>query len=210
MTRFIFVRHAAHDAVGTTLVGNSAGVHLSASGRAEAEFLGECFRGLRAAAVYSSPLDRARETAELIARALSAEVQIERALNEVDFGEWTNSPFATLDRQEEWQRWNSFRSGTRPPGGESMLAVQARVIGALDRWREEHRDQTVVLVSHCDVIRATLAFYLGLPLDLFLRLEVNPASVSMISIDDWSPRILLMNGNGGELEALFRKDPQLR
>ncbi len=187
------VRHAAHGLLGRTLTGRMPGVSLSPEGRAQAERLAARLAGEPIRAVLTSPLERARETAEPIAAALGLESRVEPALNEIDFGEWTGRSFDALEDDPAWRRWNAARGLARPPGGETMLAVQARMRDHIDGLRTEHPDGQVALVSHCDVIRATLLLYLGLPVDAYDRIAVDPASVSTVAIGDWGARVLSLN-----------------
>jgi broad specificity phosphatase PhoE len=194
MTSFAFIRHAAHGLVGNTIVGRAPGVALSADGVAEAEQLAARLTASRVEIVYSSPLERARRTAEEIAGRLGLEVQIADELNELDFGHWTNRKLTDLDALEEWRRFNRFRSGSRIPNGEAMIEVQCRVLRLIERLCTLHPTQMVALVSHADVTKAALAYYLGVPLDLFHRIEISPASVSIVRIGPYGPQVLLVNG----------------
>ena len=194
MTTFALVRHASHAVVGQTIVGRSPGVRLSPDGALQARSLAERLEASSIRAIYSGPLERARETAAPIGAKLRLEVQIAEELNEVDFGDWTNRTLTDLHELEEWRRFNTFRSGSRIPNGESMLEVQDRMLRLLERLCAAHGDQIVALVSHSDVIKATLAHHLGVPLDLFQRIEVTPASVSVLRIERYGPAVLLING----------------
>lgn len=152
---------------------------------------------LRVAAVYSSPLERAVQTARPLAARLALPVMEREALGEIRTGEWTGRSLADLEADPRWRLFNAYRSGTRIPGGERMLEVQLRVVGELDRLREAHPASVVAVVSHGDPIRAALLHYLGMPLDFVLRLEVSPASLSVVALEEWGPRVLLVNDTGG-------------
>ena len=193
MPTYLLVRHAHHDALGNTIAGWTPGIHLSIKGREQAERLADRLAESRASAVYSSPLERTLETAEAIGRRLSLSVRVREAFGEIHFGDWTGKTFDELSRDECWRLFNTFRSGTRAPNGELMLEVQARVIAALQDLALEHPDETVVVVSHGDVIRAALAHYAGIHLDLFQRFEISPASVSAIRLHNYGPQILRVN-----------------
>src|SRR5205085_602191 len=136
---------------------------------------------------------RAMETAQPLASALGLEIQVAPEIGEVQFGDWTGQSIADLNRQKPWQQWNTFRSGTRIPNGELMIQIQARMAAFTQRLREEFPGQTIALVSHGDPLRALIAYCLGIPLDFLLRFEVDPASVSIISIGDDAPRVLCVN-----------------
>jgi probable phosphoglycerate mutase len=194
MTTFALIRHADHALVGHTIVGRVPDVRLSPEGVREAAALAERLGAGSIAALYSSPLERARATAAPLAARLGLEVQIAAELNEIDFGAWTNRTLADLHDLEEWRRFNIFRSGSRIPGGETMIEVQDRVLRLVERLCPAHPDETVALISHGDVIKATLAHYLGAPLDLFQRIKISPASISVVQIERYGPEVLLING----------------
>jgi broad specificity phosphatase PhoE len=194
MTTFALIRHAAHGLLGDTIIGRTPGIAISPHGLQEAEQVAARLAASRIGAVYSSPLERARRTAEVIAARLALEVQMADELNELDFGDWTDRKLSDLHAFEEWRRFNRFRSGSRIPNGEAMIEVQCRVLRLIERLCTLHPAQMVALVSHGDVIKATLAHYLGVPLDLFQRIEISPASVSIVRIEPDGPQVLLVNG----------------
>ena len=193
MTRLIFIRHAATDCVATRIAGRDANVHLSAGGTLQGRRLARSLKQLDIAQVYSSPQPRARETAEFLGELLDDSVKIAPQLDEIDYGEWTGRSFNDLRIIAQWRDFNSLRSCTRIPGGELMIEVQARVLGLMESLCRRHPAMTVALVSHADVIRGALAHCLGMPLDLMLRLEISPASISMVVIDQYGPRVLCVN-----------------
>ena len=197
MTRLLLIRHASIEANGKRLAGRLPGMHLDELGKRQALALGERLSRLPIAAIYSSPLERAFETAEPIARLLGRKVAIREELLEIEFGDWTGKTFGELDELPEFQRFNSFRSCSPVQGGEFMLQAQLRMVLALDVLRRAHADECVAVVSHGDMIRAAIAYYAGIPLDLFQRLEVSPASVSTIDIDDTAVRLVSINDTAG-------------
>lgn len=201
MVTLVMIRHAAHDLLGRTLVGRAPEVPLSAAGACEAEALAQRLASSAVRALYSSPRERARDTAAPIAARLGVDVEIAPELDEIEVGDWTNRSFAELDELEPWRRFNLFRSGTCCPNGESMLDVQARFVRLVERLSARHAEDRVALVSHGDVIRAALAHYLGIHLDLFQRLEIGPASVSIVRVGPYAPEVLLVNG-GAESRLL--------
>ena len=163
----------------------------------QAQKLAERMSHLPIDAIYSSPLERAMETAEPLAQMLNLQtVQCEDFL-EIEFGEWTNGTLEELQPQQQFQRFNSFRSCTRIPGGEAMLEAQVRMITGLEKLCLRHPNETVAVVSHGDTIKAAVAYYAGIHLDLFHRIEISPASVSVIEVYDETARILLVNDTGG-------------
>jgi broad specificity phosphatase PhoE len=207
MTLFYLIRHGSNDYVPHTLVGRAAGVHLNDAGRREAQWLAGHLAGQGIAAVFSSPLERCRETAEPIANKLELEVRIEPALNEVDFGDWTGRTFSELSELSEWKRWNATRSIGCAPGGESMLAVQQRMVSLVERVRSVFPDARVAMVSHGDPLRTLLLYYLGMPLDLIQRIEVGLGSVSVLAVSDWGAQLRSLNARFG---AEQYGNPELR
>ena len=200
MTTLLLVRHALCDPVGRSIAGRSPGVLLNAIGRAQAERLTERLAAAPIEALYSSPLERARETARPIAERLGLEIRVAPGLMELDYGDWTGLTLDQVRASTAWKEFNSFRSCARIPGGELMLEVQARAVAELERLREHHAGW-VIAVSHGDVIRAAIAHYAGIPLDLMQRLEIGPASVSALSFDAGGVRILRLNDTGEPLGA---------
>jgi probable phosphoglycerate mutase len=192
-TTFLFIRHGHHELLGKRFVARRPGVHLSAEGQRQAEEVASRLSDQGIAAIYSSPLERAQETAAPLSKRLGLEIQTAEELNEIDIGEWTDLPMDEIGRQPGWRDWNAFRSCTLPPGGELMLEAQRRVVQLLWVLRERHHGQTVALFSHGDIIRGAMAHFLGVHLDLFLRIEVDPASVSAVEVSEWGPRVLFVN-----------------
>ncbi len=201
MTTFLLIRHAAPDLVADTLAGRLPGIHLSTQGEKQARHLAERLAALPICAVYSSPLERALQTAQPLAASLHLDVHCCEALADIDFGEWSGKRFEDLSTDPRWRHWNEFRSGSPLPNGGLMLEVQVRAILALEEIRRQHTDQVVALVSHGDVIKAAVAYYLGTPLDLFQRIEISPASISVLAIYDWGARVIRLNDTG-DLPAL--------
>ncbi len=196
MTTFLLIRHASHDRVGDTLMGRLPGVHLGEEGRQQAQRLGERLSGLPVAALYTSPLERAVETAQALGAAWGLEAQCCAEFGEIDFGEWSGQRFDALAGDARWADWNRFRSGAPLPGGGLMLHVQARAVAGLVSLHQRHRDGTVAVVSHADVIKAAVAHFLGVPLDLFGRIEISPASLSVLALHDWGAQIVRLNDTG--------------
>ncbi|WP_414473069.1 histidine phosphatase family protein [Microvirga sp. M2] len=192
-TTFFLVRHAAHDRVGTVLCGRIPGVHLGHPGRTQAQALADRLARENVARICTSPLERAVETAEPIAARLGRPVARLADITEIDFGAWSGKSFDSLADDPLWSAWNSSRSTIRPPEGETMLEAQARIVHAMEELRGFHEGRAVVLVSHSDVIKAALLYYLGMPLDSYGRFEVSPASITTIVIGDWGSKVLHMN-----------------
>ena len=196
MTTFLLIRHASCDGLGRTLWGRTSGVCLNETGRIEAQRLAERLRGITLQAIYSSPLERALQTAETIARSMKLEVDKHSAFDEVDFGDWTGKSFETLSSDERWRRFNSDRSTTRIPGGESFLEVQTRIVTDLERISAQCRDERVAVVSHADVIKAAIGYCTATPIDLLQRIEISPCSVSIVAMNQDGPRLLTINNTG--------------
>ncbi len=197
MTTFLLIRHGSHDLLGRTLAGRAPEVHLNARGHSEAAHLAERLASMPVSAIYTSPMERALETASPLAARFGLDLRVRAGLDEIDFGEWTNRPFSALALLSDWQRWNSERSHGRPPGGESMSEVQARIATEIERLAPLHDDETVALVSHGDVIKAALMHVLGIPLDHVARFEISPASVSVLLAGEGAPQVARMNDTGG-------------
>ena len=193
MTVFYLLRHGEHVLRGQVLAGRTPGVGLSVRGRAEIAAVAERLAEERIAALCSSPLQRTRETSEILAERLDLPIEYREDVIELDFGEWTGLTFDAVRADERWKLWSTCRSIATVPGGESMRQVQERVVKALFELREAHPDGTVVVVSHGEVIRAALLFALGMPLDFYSRIDVGLASISTIQIDNSGLRVLTVN-----------------
>ena len=205
-TVVLLVRHAATPTTGVKLPGRAPGLHLSDDGRRQADAAASCLARLpKLAAVYASPLERARETALAIARARDLAVRIERDLLELDIGEWTGLSIKRASRKPEWEIVQRHPSGFRFPGGESFLEMQTRMTGALARLVARHPGETIAAVSHADPIKAVVAHALGTPLDLFQRIIIAPASISAIAYRPAGPAVLTVNSMDGDLAALAQK-----
>ncbi len=228
-TVVLLVRHGATPTTGAVLPGRARGLHLSDAGRAQAEATAARIAALAAGAagssgasagasagpahgarrdrrstapvaVYASPLERTRETAAPIARALGLRVHTERGLVECDFGEWTGAELKALMRLPEWATVQRAPSLFRFPGGESFADMQRRVTDALGRLVDRHPGETIVAVSHADPIKAALAMAAGTHLDLFQRLVVSPCSVSAVAYGAAGTHVLTINSTGSLTE----------
>lgn len=197
MTRFLLIRHAVTDSVGKSLTGRMPGVPLNEEGRRQAQSLAQRLAMLPIAAIYCSPVERARQTAELMAKVLLLSTVASDDFMELDFGEWTGANFDRLSTETSFQHFNTFRSNSRIPGGETMLEAQLRIVKGMQALCEKHEGQTVAIVSHSDMIKAAVAYYAGIPLDLFQRIEISPASVSVIELYQETARLLVINDRGG-------------
>jgi probable phosphoglycerate mutase len=209
MTYLFLIRHGENEWVTThRLAGRTPGVHLNDKGREQAQFLAERLSNQPISAVYSSPLERCIETARPLAGKLGLPVLAEEGVLEVDYGEWQGGDLKELSKQPEWQLVQVFPSGFRFPGGETLREVQSRVIATLERLRRLHEGEAIAVFAHGDVVRTALAHYLGVPLDLFQRLSISTASVSIIGFHRFGPQILRINDTGDIPEIKLKKDSE--
>ena len=178
VTLVLLVRHGETPTTGQVLPGRAPNLHLSERGRAQAERVAERLEGLPVTAVYSSPLERAQETAGPTAAANGLEIQPADGLLECDFGDWTGAEISRLAALPEWRTVQSSPSTFRFPNGESFTEMQDRMVGALEDLVAAHPGGVVVCFSHADTIKAAVAHAVGTPLDLFQRIMISPGSVS--------------------------------
>lgn len=193
MATFYLIRHASTDLVGNALAGWTPGVSLNEEGRAAAGGLAWKLLGRGITRIYSSPLERALETAGPVAKELGLKVEVRESLGEVRFGEWTGKSIRELEHDPRWRLFNRYRSGTRAPGGELLLESQARMVHELECLRGRYPDETIAAVSHADPVRAVLAYFAGIPIDLCHRIEISPASFSVLELSDTGARVLKVN-----------------
>ncbi len=192
--RLLLIRHGVNDYIKQRrLAGRTPGVHLNDEGRLQAAALAERLATLPIAAVYSSPLERARETAAPLAARLGLAVQIVDGIVETGCGDWTGQLIEDLSKDDLWRQVQTCPSAFRFPGGESFAEIQARMIAALEPLRATHPGETVALVSHADPIKLAVAFYTGVPLDLFQRLVVEPASITELEFTPFRPLLVRLN-----------------
>lgn len=202
-TLVLLVRHGQTPTTGSTLPGRAKGLHLADAGVAQAEAVAARIGALKdVEAIYASPLERTRETAAPIAKAIGQRVKVDKGLLECEFGEWTGRRLSELNKLPEWQTVQRYPSGFRFPGGESFLEMQQRMVSTLDRLGAAHRGKAVVLVSHADPIKAAVANALGTHLDLFQRIVVSPCSVTAILQTPTGPVVLAVNSTGDDLAKL--------
>ena len=201
MTTFFLIRHASCGGLGHTLWGRTPGICLNEKGETQAQHLADRFKNVTLNAIYSSPLDRALQTAEVLARNMNLEVKKSAAANEINFGNWTGKTFADLSSDEHWRRFNSHRSMTTIPGGESFLEVQNRIVKGIQELALQHSKARVAIVSHADVIRAAVTYFSGTPIDMIDRFEISPCSVSVVAVDKDHSTLLTVN-SGCDLTQL--------
>jgi broad specificity phosphatase PhoE len=194
MPIFLLIRHGENDFLKQDrLPGTLPGIHLNQHGRQQAATLAETLQKAPIRAIYSSPLERAVETAEPLAQALGLPIQLRPALMDADVGEWQGLHIKELRKQPEWKQVQQLPSAFRFPGGESIPEIQARLVGELEQIRLLHKRRDLLAVFfHSDPIKLVLAYYLGLPLDNFQKFMLAAGSVS----------VLLLGKSGGQLAGL--------
>jgi probable phosphomutase (TIGR03848 family) len=193
MMDLLLIRHAQNDWVGERLAGWTPGVHLNDEGRAQATALAHRLTEVPLSAIYSGPLERTLETAQPLADGHGLTVQVREDLGEARYGEWTGRNLKELGKEKLWPVIQVYPGGARFPGGESLREVQARLVAELDAIRDAHPGQIVAVVSHSDPIKLAVAHYVGLPLDLFQRLTISPASVTAFAFGHFGPRLICLN-----------------
>ena len=203
ITTVLLVRHGQTPTTGQLLPGRAPGLHLSETGREQADRVAQRLSELPLSALYSSPLERTRETAEATARVTGLPVNDDRGLLELEVGEWTGEKLAELAKKPEWQTVQQQPESFTFPGGESFSTMLDRMVAALTRIREAHPGGTVACFSHADPIRAVLAHEMGTPLNKFQRLSVGPCSVSAIAYPHGrEPVVLTVNSSQESLASL--------
>ncbi len=199
MAYILLIRHGQNDWVNKRrLAGWTPGVHLNEEGRSQAEQLSERLSSLPLKAIYSSPLERCIETAAFLAHPHGLEVVELDDIGEVHYGDWQGKKIKKLAKKKrKWYAVQHFPSRFRFPGGESLTEVQKRAVAAIERLSLLHEKELVAVVSHADVIKLILAYYLGMHIDLFQRIVVSPASVSSLMLSESGPvRVLRINDDG--------------
>ena len=192
MACLLLVRHADAGA-GSQLLGRLPGCHLSPVGLAQSIHLATVLADLPVRAVYSSPLERALETAQVIADPHGFTPEFMDPLTEIDFGDWEGRYLEELETLPEWRQYNQCRTGSNPPRGESMHAVQQRMIECVGGIAARHPEGKVVIVSHADPVRAAVAYYLGIPLDFLHRFEISLSSITEVEVAPAGPRVTCIN-----------------
>jgi broad specificity phosphatase PhoE len=193
MTRILLIRHALTDSAGIRLTGRLPGVHLNEAGKIQAQVLSRKLYGEPLSAIWSSPLERAVETAEPLAELQGLELTISEYFTEIDFGEWTNLTIDELRNNQSFRNFNSFRSSSRIPGGELMAEAQLRMVRGIEEICRNNHEKTIAIVSHADMIKSVIAFYAGISLDMMDRIEISPASVSILEVYGETARIIKVN-----------------
>lgn len=196
MTQVFLIRHGQNDWADKKLAGWMPDVHLNEAGQKQAEALVERLAPISFDAIYSSPLERTIETAAPLALARGLKVEQMRELGEVDYGIWQGESLKQLVKKKEWAIVRIAPSAMRFPDGESLREMQSRAVGTIERIAAAHPKGTIAVFSHGDVIKAIVAHFIGMPLDMFQRMMIAPASVSVLSIGKFGGHLLRLNDTG--------------
>jgi probable phosphomutase (TIGR03848 family) len=196
MTTLFLIRHGLTAVTGSRLYGRTRGIHLDERGRRQAAALVDRLDGVRLSALYSSPLERCVETLEPLAAARDLEIRSSDALIEMDAGDWTGRTLPSLRRTKLWDTVQRSPSRFHFPAGESFVEAEARILDEIEQIVARHPRGRVVVGTHGDLVRMLIAHHAGAHLDLFQRVMVEPASVSVVHLGDGVPRILLVNDTG--------------
>lgn len=192
MTRFLIMRHGESE-ITDRLIGRTPEIHLSRTGKKQAEELAAILDSYPFEQLICSPVQRTVETAEALADRFKKIIIIDESLIEVDFGEWTGMKWEELDKLETWIQFNTFRSSARIPGGEIFTEVQYRMVKAVKRYASEYPGKTLAVVSHGDPIKTLLMHFLGIPLDFIHRFTISTASLSILDLEDSGVQIQGIN-----------------
>lgn len=199
MVRLLLIRHAPTPETGKKLTGRLPGVSLDEAGRQVAQRTADRLADLRLDAVYASPIERTWETAQIVAAPHRLTPVTEEGLLEVDYGRWSGRTLASLSKLKAWWTVQVTPSRMTFPDGENLADAQRRIVATCERLADQHPKGTVALVSHSDIIKAAVGHYLGQPFDLFQRIAISPASVTVIDVPRRGiPMVVAVNATGAE------------
>jgi probable phosphomutase (TIGR03848 family) len=207
MNKLLLIRHALNDWIGKRVAGWTPGISLNEEGRKQAARLAEWLAPVPLEALYSSPLERAVETAQPIAESHDLEMQIRERLGETHYGELTGQMMEDIMKTDMWEKFRTYPSRTRFPGAETIHEVQVRVVAELEEILQIHPEGNIAVVTHADVVRVAVAHYIGLSLDLIGRIWVSPASLTILRFGEWGPRLTNLS-HTGPLEFLKEGHPR--
>jgi broad specificity phosphatase PhoE len=176
-----------------TLAGRESGVHLNADGEVQIESLAPFLARQELRHIYCGPLERTRESAEIIGKTLGTNVSPVEEFTELELGDWTGRSVEELKLVSGWQEYNKLRSCTRIPNGETMVEIQARVLTGMLEVRTRHAGECIAIVSHADVVKLAIVHFAGMPIDLMHRLTIDPGSVSSVTMGDDFLKINFVN-----------------
>src|SRR3954449_2755634 len=209
MTTVLLVRHGLTAMTGPVLAGWTPGVHLNDKGREQASALAERLLPLPVAGIVASPLERCQETAAALAAGRDAAVQTDDRLGECRYGDWTGQELKKLAKDPLWKVVQAHPSAATFPGGEALRDTQARAVDGVRAHNARLGDDaTWIAVSHGDVIKALIADALGMHLDLFQRIQVDPCSLTVVRYTTLRPFLLRLHDTGGGADDL--KPPKRR
>ncbi|MDX6744308.1 MSMEG_4193 family putative phosphomutase [Actinocorallia sp. A-T 12471] len=208
MPTVLLIRHGLTAQTGPVLTGWTPGVPLDARGLAQVERTAARLAPLKLDAVVSSPLQRCEETARAVLKGRALGLETDEAFGEVRYGDWTGRKLAELAKEPLWKVVQAHPSAVTFPGGESLAAAQHRAVQAVRAWNDKLGPDAVYAVcSHGDIIKALAADALGLHLDQFQRIQVDPASVTVIRYTELRPFLVRLNDTGGGVEGLVPPNP---
>jgi broad specificity phosphatase PhoE len=190
-TTFMLVRHGTCALMDKILFGRTVDAPLDSFGELQCSALAQRLAGAHEIAIHTSPRRRARQTAAAIAEQARCDFIVRPELDEVDFGAWSGQPFEALEADAGWRAWNEHRGTASTPAGETVSSVRRRIVGHIEHLHARHEGDTMILVSHAEVIRCALMHYLHIPPELYGRLEIGPASVSVLRLDEHSAHLVL-------------------
>jgi probable phosphoglycerate mutase len=195
MPIILLIRHGENDYVKTgKFAGRIPGVHLNEKGYQEANEIADGLKDVPLSAVYSSPLERAIETAQPLAKARKLKITIAEGLIETDIGDWKGLEIKKARKLPEWKSVQNFPSRFRFPKGESFQEEQTRLVNAMEKIIESHKpDEWVAIFSHADPIKLIIAYYLGMPLDHFQRIACGTGSLSILNLDKKGAMLIGLN-----------------
>ena len=196
MPLILLIRHGENDYVKTSkMAGRIPGIHLNEHGRKQAQALGEALKNFPITAIYSSPLERAMETAAPIAEARKLEINREPDLMDTDLGNWEGKSWKVLSLTKAWKIVQNAPSRFRFPEGESFAEAQVRYANVLERIVKKHRKpkDIVAVIFHADPIKLAISHFLGLPLDHFQRLSCNTGSLTMLHVSEAGANLVKLN-----------------
>jgi len=180
--RLHLIRHAVTAETGKRLSSKDPAIPLSAEGQAMARALADHLSSVELGAIYTSPMARCRQTIAPLATARGIQIRVDKSFVEADYGKWLGRPLPSVFKLKAWGRLMASPSRFRFPEGDTLREVQSRAVAAVERLAETHQNESIAVGSHADVIRVILAQYLGTPLDLIHRINVHPASVSIVEL----------------------------
>lgn len=195
MPVLLLIRHGENQYVKEgRLAGRLPDIHLNDKGFSQAQMIADKLGSSRIKAIYSSPLERALETAKPLADVLGLEVIPQEGLLETDYGEWQGKTLKSLRRRKLWRTVQNAPYLMRFPGGESFAECQLRICQEIENISNRHKPKDIIACFfHADPIKLAIAYYIGLPLDNFQRLAVSPASITTLHISDSDSHLISMN-----------------